>query len=211
LDYDVSVSADKRRRQRVRGMSGCVASGGERTCDWPGCNREAAYRAPVSRERLNEFRWYCLEHVRQYNKSWNFFADYTESEIDAQMRADRTWERPTWKLGKAPAASPHGDGRAWARWGFSDPHEVLGDAATINGGAEAPGPKRRLLGEEARALDVLGLAHDITSRAEIRQRFRELVRDLHPDMNGGDTSDSERLSRVLRAWDILKKSRNFTE
>ena len=211
LFYDVSVSADKRRRARLRGMSGAVASQ-EKTCDWPGCEKKAEYRAPVSRERLDEFRWFCLDHVRQYNQSWNYFADYSEDELDAQIRADRTWERPTWKLGKAPSRNgPHSDGMAWARFGFSDPMDVLGEAATINKGDPADRPKRRLLGEEAKAMDVLGLPHDVTSRSEVRARFRDLVKDLHPDMNGGSTEDAERLGRVMRAWDILKKSRNFQD
>lgn len=212
LFYDVSVSADKRRRARVRGMTGAFTSH-EKCCEWEGCEAKAEYRAPVSRERLNEYRWFCLDHVRQFNQSWNYFSDYSEDEIDAQIRADRTWERPTWKLGKEKPkkGGPHSDGKAWARWGFQDPFEVLGEAATINKGDPEDKPKRRLMGEEARAMDVLGLPHDVTSRAEVRQRFRELVRDLHPDMNGGDSSDSERLSRVMRAWEILKKSRSFSD
>lgn len=214
LDYDVSVSADKRRRARLRGMTGAFASK-EKCCEWPGCDAKAEYRAPVSRDQINDYRWYCLEHVRKYNQSWNYFSDYSESELDAQMRADRTWERPTWKMGKAPRVPgglhPHAEGQAWARFGFSDPMEVLGEAATINAGQPGDRPKRRLMGEERRAMDVLGLPHDVTVRAEVRTRFRDLVRDLHPDMNGGDSSDPERLSRVLRAWDILKKSRNFTD
>lgn len=212
LFYDVSVSADKRRRARARGMSGAFTTQ-ERGCEWPGCQDKAEYRAPASREQLDQYRWFCLDHVREYNRSWNYFADFTESELDQQMRADRTWERPTWKLGKGAKApqGPHAEGNAWARWGFTDPMDVLGEAATINRGDPETKPRRRLMGEEKRAMDVLGLPHDLTSRADVRKRFRELVRDLHPDMNGGDTSDAERLSRVMRAWDILKRSRNFTD
>ncbi|MBY8978090.1 J domain-containing protein [Rhodobacteraceae bacterium NNCM2] len=216
LEYDVSVAADKRRRQRIRGMSGSLATQ-ERCCDWPDCDRKAEYRAPVSPDQINSYRWYCLEHVRMYNQSWNFFADHDSDEIDAQIRADQTWERPTWKFGKgideAANNQPHAEGRAWARWGFSDPMELLGDAATINTGpATANGkPKPRLSREEGRAMDVLGMDHEVTSRAKVRARYRDLVRDLHPDMNGGESADPERLSRVLRAWDILKKSRSLSD
>lgn len=213
FDFDVSVAADKRRRQRVRGMSGAFSPQGK-CCEWPDCNAPAAYRAPVSPDRLNDYRWYCLEHVREYNRSWNFFADASESEIDAQMRADRTWERPTWKLGKAPGDrnnQPHAEGRAWARWGFSDPMEVLGDAATINTGDPEKKPRRRFTGEEQKAMQVLGLDPETTSRTDARSRYRDLIKDLHPDMNGGESVDPEQLSLVLRAWDILKKSRNLSD
>ena len=219
LDYDVSVAADKRRRQRERGMSG-VFDAAQRGCDWPGCEGHGAYRAPRSPQQLDQYRWFCLDHVRQYNSTWNFFADWTDEEFDAQSRADHVWERPTWRLGKGPKGAmgmhPHAEGNAWARWGFRDPLEVLGAAATLNpanpGGASNDNPRRRrMTREEQRAMDMLGLPHQVEARSEVRARYRELVKDLHPDMNGGHNPDPERLARVLKAWKILKKSRNFVD
>ncbi|MEM7190090.1 MAG: J domain-containing protein [Pseudomonadota bacterium] len=215
LDYDISVAADKRRRARQRGMSGAF-SGSGRPCEWPGCQEKATYRAPTSPERLQDFRWFCLDHVREYNKTWNFFSGWTEDELDEQVRADRTWERPTWsfKGGAKPDKQnwPHGEGRAWARWGFTDPMDVLGEAATQNPGEDKRRVRfRRLTRDEARAMDTLGLPHDVESRADVRTRYRELVKDLHPDMNGGARGDEARLGRVLRAWDILKNSRGFKD
>jgi len=215
LDYDVSVSADKRRRQRTRGASGAVDSS-YRHCEWPGCDVAAQYRAPYSPERLNEFRWFCLDHVRQYNAGWNFFEGWSEQELDAQTRADRVWERATWALGKGPkaplGAQPHAEGKAWARFGFRDPLEVLGDAATLNPGhtASETRTQRRMTREEQVAMDALSLSYHVETRAEVRARYRELVKDLHPDMNGGNNPDPDRLARVLKAWQILRKSRNFT-
>lgn len=216
LDYDISVAADKRRRARLRGMSGAV-EGSTRQCEWPGCERKGAYRAPSSPERLHEFRWFCLDHVREYNRAWNFFEGWSEEDLDAQSRADRTWERPTWGLreglGKRPHAWPHAEGKAWARWGFADPLQVLGEAATRNP-AEPRERRRRfraLSRDEQVAMDTLGLPHEVESRAEVRTRYRELVKDLHPDMNGGARTDEARLGRVLRAWDILKQSRSFRD
>lgn len=217
FNFDISVSADKRRRARARGMTGEVESS-TRTCDWPGCDARGTYRAPASPERLNEYRWFCLDHVRAYNKSWNFFDGWSEEELDAQVRADRTWERPTWDLKNGARSKaqnwPHAEGQAWARWGFKDPLDVLGDAATQNPGAADPAkPKRfrKLTREEQRAMDTLGLPHEIETLTEVRSRYRELVKDLHPDMNGGKRADEARLGRVLRAWDILKRSRSFRD
>ena len=83
LDYDVSVSADKRRRQRRRGMGGGFESSA-RVCEIEGCEGAGLYRAPVSPERLNEFHWFCLDHVREYNRSWNFFEGRSEEELEAE-------------------------------------------------------------------------------------------------------------------------------
>ena len=215
FDYDVSVSAAKRRSKRLRGMSGAVETS-TRTCEWPGCGAPGQYRAPASPGRLNEHRWFCLDHVRRYNASWNFFEDVDEDELDRLTRHAGRWERPTWSLGKGPKGPqgmhPHAEGNAWARWGFSDPLEVLGENATINApAAEAERPRRRLSREEQRAMDTLGVPHQVESRAEVRKAYRELVKSLHPDMNGGDTADARRLERVLRAWELLRKSPNFTD
>ena len=110
-------------------------------------------------------------------------------------------------------AQPHAEGKAWARWGFLDPLEVLGDAATQNPGqaANQTRTRRRMTREEQVAMDALSLSYQVETRAEVRARYRELIKDLHPDMNGGQNPDPERLARVLKAWQILRKSRNFTD
>ncbi|MEM6547119.1 MAG: J domain-containing protein [Pseudomonadota bacterium] len=197
-------------------MSGAVEAGGRR-CEHPGCNAPARYRAPHSPERLDEYRWFCLDHVREYNQRWNFFAEHSEDDLAEQWRVDMTWDRPTWKFGSGPKGAQglhgHVEGKAWARNGFSDPLDVLGAAATLNPGT-AHGesrPRRRLMREEQSAMDTLGLPHQVENRSEVRARYRELVKDLHPDMNGGENPDPQRLARVLAAWKILRKSRNFAD
>lgn len=210
FDYDVSVTADKRRRMRRRGLSGAFESA-VRGCEWPGCDCAGQYRAPAAPHRLDEFRWFCLDHVREYNRGWDYFRDWTQADLDAQFRADMVWDRPTWGFaGRGASASAHAEGRAWARFGFADPFEVLGENATLNpgrGGREAPRPAaRRLPPSLARALEVLGAGPE-ASRTELRARYRALVKDLHPDMNGGRRDDEGRLREVLWAWDQVKDSR----
>ncbi len=214
LDYDISVTADKRRRARLRSMTGAVETS-TRGCEWPGCTSRGTYRAPSSPERMHEFRWYCLDHVREYNRAWNYFDGWSENDLEEQARADRTWERPTWGfrdgMRMRPQAWPHAEGKAWARWGFSDPLEVLGEAATRNPGEPEVRTRRfrRLTRDEQRAMDTLGLPHAVEHRSEVRTRYRQLVKDLHPDLNNGARTDEARLARVIRAWDILKQSRSF--
>jgi len=216
LDYDVSVTAAKRRRARLRGMSGAVETS-TKTCQWPGCKAHGLYRAPMAPDRLSEYRWFCLEHVREYNAGWNFFADVTEEEIDHLIRRATTWERPTWRLGDAARPGqrlhPHAEGRAWERWGIADPLDLLGENATLRpeDGADRARTRRRLTRAEQTAMDTLGLPHQVTRRCEVRARYRALVKDLHPDINGGTQPDAERLTRVLRAWDLLKASPNFED
>ena len=218
FDYDVSVSADKAKRQRRRGMTGAV-EGSTRRCEHPGCARRAEYRAPRSPEELDRYRWFCLDHVREYNARWNYFRDHEPDELQDHVDRARLWERPTWRFGDAPRGAarmqgmhPHGEGRAWERYGLRDPFDVLGENATINRADPAPqAPKRRKLPANLRrALDILG-APDTETRKELRRRYRDLVKDLHPDMNGGDRRDEARLRRVLWAWEQIKGSSAFAE
>ena len=72
LEFDISVSADKKKRARARGMSGAVETS-SRKCDQAGCEKPGKYRAPKSVDNPDEFHWFCLDHVRAFNQKWNFF------------------------------------------------------------------------------------------------------------------------------------------
>lgn len=218
LDYDVSVSADKRRRTRRRGMTGAFETS-RRVCEVEGCEEAGLYRAPQSPERLNQFHWFCLEHVREYNRAWNYFENRSDEEIEAYLDSANVWDRPTWRLGQGAKpdvnAAGHVEGHAWARLGFRDPFEVLGDKATLNPGesrqqGEAAARRRLLPQNERRALQILGV-EDHAGRKAIRARYKALVKDLHPDMNGGRREEEKRLSEVLWAWEQIKGSRNFRD
>jgi len=213
FNFDISVTADKKRRTRGRGFSGAVESS-ERGCDRPGCNRPGKFRAPRSPDNLDDFHWFCLDHVREYNLRWNFFETYSDDDLERQFAADRVWGRPTRPFREAADRSnqAHAEGRAWQRFGFDDPTELLGDKATLNPGSDrsAARPLRTLPPTERRALEILE-AQDSQSKTEIRRQYKALVKDLHPDMNGGRRDDEARLSEVVWAWEQIRASRSFRD
>jgi DnaJ-domain-containing protein 1 len=213
FEFDIRVSADKKRRAKGRrGMSGAFETS-SRVCEKPGCDNPGKYRAPKSPDDLDDFYWFCLDHVREYNLKWNFFENHTEAELEEQFAADKVWERPTKPFGKKgqTAQGAADEARAWARLGIDDPLEVLGENATRNPGAVKPGAAtRRLPPTERRALEILD-ARDHWSKAEIRKQYKSLVKDLHPDMNGGNRDDEDRLQEVVWAWEQIKESRLFRE
>jgi DnaJ domain len=200
--FDLRVSADKKKRSRTRrGMSGAFETS-TRVCEHPGCQETGQYRAPKSPDDLEEFHWFCKDHVREYNLKWNFFNGATEDEMNAQADKDRVWDRPTKPFGKTGDEQ-----RAWARLGVDDPHQILGENATRNPGKGITG-SRKLPPTERRALDILD-ARDHWTKAEIRKSYKALIKVLHPDMNGGDRGHEEQLGEVVWAWDQIKESRNF--
>lgn len=211
FDFDISVSADKKRRAKGRrGMSGAFETS-SRKCEHPGCGEPGKYRAPKNPDNLEEFYWFCLAHIREYNSKWNFFENHTEEELEKQFAADKVWERNTSPFGKkSEEARKSAEERAWARLGIEDPHEVLGDNATRNPGKANPAGARRLPAAERKAIDILE-ARDDWTKTELRKQYKRLIKELHPDLNGGDRSDEDRLQQVVWAWDQIKVSRSFKD
>lgn len=201
--FDMSVSGAKKKNPRGRrGMSGASETS-TRVCDHDGCEEAGKYRAPKSPDSIDDYWWFCKDHVREYNLKWNFFDGTSEAELMAQMDKDRTWERPTKPMKKSV------EERAWARLGVEDPHEVLGQNATRNPGKNGGG-SRKLPPTERRAIEILD-AKDHMSKTEIRKCYKALIKVLHPDINGGDRSQEDQLSEVVWAWDQIKSSRSFRE
>ncbi len=213
FNFDISASADKKRRARGRGTSGAVETS-SRMCDKPGCNNPGKFRAPRSPDQLDAFFWFCMSHIREYNVRWNFFGDQSDEDLERQFAADRVWERPTRPLRDTVGSSsqPHSEGRAWQRFGFDDPLELLGDKGTLNPGGDRGSARvqRRLPPTERKALEILD-AQDTSTKAEIRKIYKALVKDLHPDMNGGRRDDEARLTEVVWAWEQIKLSRSFPD
>ncbi|MCV2863648.1 J domain-containing protein [Defluviimonas sp. WL0075] len=200
--FDISAASDKKRRAKTkRGMSGAFETS-TRGCDHSGCREAGQYRAPKSPDNLDDYYWFCRDHVREYNLKWNFFQGSSEDEFEKFLDNDRVWGRETKPFGKRD-----GEDRAWSRLGIADPMELLGANATQNPGR---GAGRKLPPTERRAIEILE-AKDSWTKVEIRKQYKSLVKDLHPDMNGGDRSDEERLQEVVWAWDQIKDSRNFKD
>ena len=198
--FDMSVSSAKKKNPRGRrGMSG-ESETSVRQCEHEGCTDAGKFRAPKAPDVLDDYFWFCKEHIREYNLKWNFFHGQTEAEMNAQMTKDKVWERETKPLGDPEA-------RAWARLGVEDPHQILGANATQNPGKGSTG-NRRLPPTERRAVDILEVK-DTASKAEVRKAYKALIKVLHPDMNGGDRSQEEQLQEAMWAWEQIKESRNF--
>jgi hypothetical protein len=199
--FDISVKTDKKKRVRGRrGMSGAFETS-TRVCEHPDCQEPGKYRAPRSPDAVDDFLWFCMPHVREYNLKWNFFDGTPESAVDDQIEKDRVWERETKPMKKSA------EQRAWARLGVDDPHQVLGENATQNPGKSITGT-RKLPKTELRAIEILE-AKEHWTKTEVRKQYKKLIKVLHPDMNGGDRSQEEQLQEVVWAWDTIKSSRHF--
>ena len=185
---------------RVTGNGSHQASSG-RSCEHPDCLEPGLYRAPKSRQTLSDYFWFCLDHVRDYNRAWNYYAGMDETEVEAHIRNDTVWQRPTWPLGSWQSfRERHRDSRV-----FRDPFGFFRDDQASAGNGEA---RRQLPPAERQALSVLELTPPVT-RADIKLRYKGLVKQLHPDANGGDKAAEEKLKVVNQAYSTLKHSPLF--
>jgi curved DNA-binding protein CbpA len=178
-------------------------------CNWPGCVEAGSHRAPKGRGREGEYFLYCLDHVRAYNKSYNYFAGMSDEDVASYQKASITGHRPTWASGVNAWAATGFRSAAQAHMGFktdfgtADPFELFGMGHAPN--AE-PGPKRRTLRNvERKSLRALDLDEDAKA-PEIKARFKALVKLHHPDINGGDKQSEDRLREVIQAYNQLKQA-----
>lgn len=152
------------------------------------------YRAPKSRDALTDYWWFCLEHVRAYNATWDFYKGMSPGQIEMQVRADTQWQRPTWPMGQL-------GGRIDADM-LRDPLHVLN--AGINGHRHAERPPEDAPPTELREpLATLGLRWPVTLDT-VKQRYKELAKLHHPDANGGDRAAEERLKDINIAYAALR-------
>ena len=170
-----------------------------RRCDYPGCEAAGAYPAPKSRENLGQYFYFCLDHVRDYNKAWNYCAGMSVHEIETMIKNDTCWQRPTWPLGGWRAAEQAVEDQVFKAF-FAD-----GTGAT---GARSAGPRRgeangRTLSPEEQALQVLQLDGPVDF-AKVKARYKPLVKQLHPDATGGSREAEEKLKTINLAYGTLK-------
>lgn len=167
------------------------------------------FRAPGRRangsDGPGDWRWFCLEHVREFNAGYDWFDGMSAAEIIDAQSPIAGWRTETRAF--RPDAGVDGVPR-WAD--YADPLDAIaararGIRARAEGRAREAAMTVRFSLDEARALEVMGLGSD-TDRTRLRRRYSELVRRYHPDRNGGDRRHEARLTEVVDAYQLLKGS-----
>jgi len=178
-------------------------------CEWPGCSGAATHRAPKGRDREKEYWRFCLGHVREYNHSYNFFAGMSNDDIARYQKDAVVGHRPTWKMGMnggRPSTRSYSARFQPNLDGADDPLNLFrhfGPGSDGAGSDQRQRETRVIRNAERRALDALGLDPGATT-ADIKLRFKMLVKRHHPDSNGGDRSTEDRLREIIQAYKYLK-------
>ena len=164
-------------------------------CDWENCKKIGSYKAPIERDNSRNFRFLCLEHIKIFNKNWNYFSNMNNDEIEYFIKSDLTWHKPT----KSFASS---DNFFKILWNNALKEDLSKNGVNKNSSRLA---HFNFSNKDLKAFEILGLDVSI-NWDNIRTKFKKLVKKFHPDMNSGDKKFEEKLKVITLAYTQLKRT-----
>ena len=167
-------------------------------CDSPNCNEKGEYRAPKSRVMLNEYFYFCLDHIKEYNKSWDFYKGMSVEQIENSMRSDTFWDRPSWPL-KNSFKNIFDEFNEYVEDFVKNDDDKINDTYFKNKLLD-----ENLTIEEAKALKELDLKMPI-SLEKIKKNYKKLVKIFHPDVNGNNKDAEEKFKQINESYKLLLK------
>ncbi len=167
-------------------------------CDSLKCNEKGEYRAPKSRVMLNEYFYFCLDHIKEYNKSWDFYKGMSVEQIENSMRSDTFWDRPSWPL-KNSFKNIFDEFNEYVEDFVKNDDDKIKDTYFKNKLLD-----ESLTIEEAKALKELDLKMPI-SLEKIKKNYKKLVKIFHPDVNGNNKDAEEKFKQINESYKLLLK------
>ena len=162
-------------------------------CDWSNCKENGEFKAPLERDNSKSYRWLCEEHIKLFNKNWNYFDGMGQNEIENFIKSDLTWHRPTQKFGSS-------DNFFSILWNnaLNDNFNFFKQEKIINslGG-------NKLSEKDKDAFKIMELEIN-ADWPIIQKKFKTLVKKLHPDRNAGNKEFEDKLKKITLAYIHLK-------
>ena len=165
----------------------------ENICDWDNCKESGRFKAPLEKDNSKNYRWLCEEHIKLFNKNWNYFEGMNQSEIEDFLKSDLTWHRPTQKFASA-------DNFFNILWNntLNDKFNIFKEEEFIHVNKNK---KLREKDKDAFRIMDLEFSADWTT---IQKKFKTLVKKFHPDKNSGSKLYEDKLKKITLAYNHLK-------
>ena len=162
-----------------------------RSCYNPDCKELGIYPAPKSKENLREYLYFCINCIREFNKSWNYFEGLNEQELEIEIRKSTTWNRPSWKFGTKNL-----------NYDFEKAFRQFNEQKKL---AENKNVSKKIKD----AFNLLDL--DLNSTPdEIKRRYKNLAKKWHPDVQQNETNHNKnKFIDITNAYKTILDS--FTE
>ena len=160
-------------------------------CAEVNCIKLGEYKAPFSRKNINTYIYFCLEHVREYNRKWNYYEGLDDNEIESEIRKATTWERPSWPI-------RNNIQKSWDKINFNfKDFDSINEQKTENSFLEIFSQK------EINAFKTLEVS-PTKSIEDIKKAYKRLVKKYHPDHNIGNKEFESKIKDVNQAYNELK-------
>ena len=162
-------------------------------CEWQSCEESGEFKAPAERDNIKNFKWLCEEHIKEFNKNWNYFEGMSQVEIESFLKSDVTWHRPTQKFG----SSDNFFNILWNN-ALSDKFNFFSTEKILNTLSE-----KKLSEKDKDAFKIMGLEFS-SDWSTIQKVFKTLVKKFHPDRNSGNKEFEDKLKKITLAYSHLK-------
>ena len=164
-------------------------------CEWNNCNEEGLYKAPKEKDNSKEYRLLCLEHVREFNKSWNYFSGMSDEQVINFLKSDMTWHKPTLSFSSS-------DNFFKVLWNNALKDEIENDKFKSDFNHMR---QFKFDHKDIKAFEILGISVGLKWQ-KIQKKFKILVKKFHPDINAGNKKYEEKLKQITLAYTQLKNT-----
>ena len=164
-------------------------------CDWNNCNEIGNYKAPIEKDNSKKYRMLCLEHVKEFNKNWNYFAGMNDEQIINFLKSDTTWHKPTQSFSSS-------DNFFKVLWNnaLKDEFDIAKTKSQFNHMNQF-----KFNHNDIKAFGILGVSIGLEWK-KIQKKFKKLVKKFHPDMNAGNNKYEDKLKIITLAYTQLKNT-----
>jgi hypothetical protein len=202
--FDISA-IEKKYEKRIHKNQNHQDSSKIYVCNRPACQNPAYYKAPLNPQNLTQYQYFCLEHIQEYNKRWNYCENMTSEQIIEHLEKDMVGHRPTWSsTGKSKQQY-----QSKSNFTFDDPFDF---AKTIFDDihAEKEAFKQRealnIMSKEAKNIQQACVVLQVTYPPEFalfKENYKKLVKQYHPDINKDNPDAEKKIKEIIAAYKLL--------
>ena len=167
----------------------------EKSCDVVGCKNPGGYVAPKSPNSKEKYS-FCLTHVKEYNKRWNFFAGKSQGQIYDYQRNDFFIGRPTRPFSKGVNSK------------INFEFDYYFDANTLNFEKKKKNQNssinKEISTEIKQCLKIFDFTEDFNEK-QLKKKYKELVKKYHPDLNRDFHNKEKNIKEINKSYSKLIK------
>tara|TARA_B100001123_G_scaffold108533_1_gene126371 strand:+ start:28 stop:585 length:558 start_codon:yes stop_codon:yes gene_type:complete len=164
----------------------------KRKCFKKNCLKPGIYKAPKSKNEIRNYIWFCEEHIKSYNKEWNYCKDMSQKEIENHIELDTIGWRPTWNFSTSNLK-------------FKNFDKIFSNYFDFFKKKKDESKNRRIGPLIKNALKVLNINTKNININLVENKYKKLVKKYHPDKNKGSKIYEEKLKEINHAFAIIKK------